>query len=88
MKSYTTIEHIHYLGGELVEIDILGQRGDGKQTVYVVYYKGVRYTVIFTPFVCFVIFCGFFQVGECERFDTSFRKFAFLPSYRISNITR
>ena len=36
----------------------------------------------------FTIFCGFFQVGECERHDISFRKFAFLPSYHLSNITR
>ena len=27
------------------------EKNQGKQTVYAVYYKGVRYTVIFAPFV-------------------------------------
>ena len=47
MKSYTTMAHIHSLGGEMGEITVLDQRNDGRQTVYIVDYKGVKCTAIF-----------------------------------------
>ena len=42
MKSYITTAHIHSLGGEMDEITVLDQRNDGRQTVYIVDYKGVK----------------------------------------------
>ena len=52
MKSYTTMAHIHSLGREMGEITVLDQRNDGRQTIYIVDYKGVKCTAIFNPFVC------------------------------------
>ena len=52
MKSYTTIAHIHSLKEAMDEITVLERRDDGRQTVYIVDYKGVKCTAIFNPFVC------------------------------------
>ena len=52
MKSYKTMAYIHSLGGKMDEITVLDQRDDGRQTIYIVDYKGTKCTAIFNPFVC------------------------------------
>ena len=50
--GYTTMAHIHSLGGEMDEIYVLDERQEGNMTVYIVDYKGTKCTSIFNPFVC------------------------------------
>ena len=50
--GYTTMAHIHSLGGEMDEIYVLDERQEGNITVYIVDYKGTKCTAIFNPFVC------------------------------------
>ena len=50
--GYTTMAHIHSLGGEMDEIYVLDERQEGNMTVYIVDYKGTKCTAIFNPFVC------------------------------------
>ena len=50
--GYTTMAHIHSLGGEMDEIYVLDERQEGNMTVYIVDYKGTKCTAIFNTFVC------------------------------------
>ena len=50
MKPYKTTAHIHSLNGEMGEITVLDKREDGRQTIYIVDYKGVKCTAIFNWF--------------------------------------
>ena len=50
--GYTTMAHIHSLGGEMDEIYVLDERQEGNMTVYIVDYKGTKCTAIFNPFGC------------------------------------
>ena len=50
--GYTTMAHIHSLGGEMDEIYVLDERQEGNMTMYIVDYKGTKCTAIFNPFVC------------------------------------
>lgn len=52
MKPYKTTAHIHSLNGEMGEITVLDKREDGRQTIYIVEYNGIKCTAIFNPFVC------------------------------------
>ena len=52
MKPYKTTAHIHSLNGEMSEITVLDKREDGRQTIYIVEYNGIKCTAIFNPFVC------------------------------------
>ena len=52
MKPYKTTAHIHSLNGERGEITVLDKREDGRQTIYIVEYNGIKCTAIFNPFVC------------------------------------
>lgn len=50
MKPYKTTAHIHSLDGKMDEITVLDTREDGRQTIYIVDYKGVKCTAIFNWF--------------------------------------
>ena len=50
MKSFKAMAHIHSLDGAMDEITILNIRKEGRQTVYIVDYKGVKCTAIYNPF--------------------------------------
>ena len=52
MKPYKTTAHIHSLDGKIDEITVLDTREDGRQTIYIVEYNGIKCTAIFNPFVC------------------------------------
>ena len=52
MKPFKTQAHIHSLGGEMDEITVLDIREDGRQTIYLVDYRGVKCSAIFNPFDC------------------------------------
>ena len=52
MKPYKTTAHIYSLNGEMGEITVLDKREDGRQTIYIVEYNGIKCTAIFNPFVC------------------------------------
>ena len=52
MKPYKTDAHIHSLNGEMGEITVLDKREEGRQTIYIVEYNGIKCTAIFNPFVC------------------------------------
>ena len=52
MKPFKTMAHIHSLGGAMDEITVLDMKEDGRQTVYLVDYRGVKCSAIFNPFNC------------------------------------
>ena len=52
MKPFKTQAHIHSLGGALDEITVLDMKENGRQTVYIVDYCGVKCSAIFNPFNC------------------------------------
>lgn len=51
-NTYKVEAHINSLNGGMDEITILEEKNDGRQTYYIVDYKGVKCTAIFNPFVC------------------------------------
>ena len=52
MKPFKTMAHIHSLGGAMDEITVLDIREDGRQTIYLVDYRGAKCSAIFNPFNC------------------------------------
>lgn len=52
MKPFKTMAHIHSLGGAMDEITVLDMKEDGRQTAYIVNYRGVKCSAIFNPFNC------------------------------------
>ncbi len=50
MKPYKTQAHIHSLDGAMDEITVLDQTTSGRQTTYIVDYRGVKCTAIFNWF--------------------------------------
>ena len=50
MTKFKAMAHIHSLDGAMDEITVLDSRQDGRQTVYIVDYKGVKCTAIFNWF--------------------------------------
>lgn len=52
MKPFKTMAHIHSLNGEMDEITVLDIKEDGRQTTYIVDYRGVKCSAIFNPFNC------------------------------------
>lgn len=50
MTPFKTQAHIHSLGGAMDEITVLDMKEDGKQTIYLVNYRGVKCSAIFNPF--------------------------------------
>ena len=52
MIPYKTQAYIHSLGGDMDEITVLDRKEDGRQTIYLVDYRGVKCSAIFNPFNC------------------------------------
>lgn len=52
MKPFKTQAHIHSLDGAMDEITVLDMKEDGRQTIYIVDYRGVKCSAIFNPFNC------------------------------------
>lgn len=52
MTPYKTMAHIHSLNGEMDEITVLDINESGRQTTYIVDYRGVKCSAIFNPFSC------------------------------------
>ena len=52
MKPFKTQAHIHSLDGAMDEITVLDIKEDGRQTTYIVDYRGVKCSAIFNPFNC------------------------------------
>ena len=52
MKPFKTMAHIHSLDGAMDEITVLNIKEDGRQTIYIVDYRGVKCSAIFNPFNC------------------------------------
>lgn len=52
MKPFKTQAHIHSLGGAMDKITVLDIREDGRQTIYIADYRGVKCSAIFNPFNC------------------------------------
>lgn len=52
MKPFKTHAHIHSLNGAMDEITVLGKKEDGKQTIYIVDYRGAKCFAVFNPFNC------------------------------------
>ena len=52
MTPFKTQAHIHSLDGKMDEITVLDKKEDGRQTIYIVYYRGVKCSAIFNPFNC------------------------------------
>ena len=50
MKPFKTQAHIHSLNGAIDEITVLDMKEDGRQTIYIVDYRGVKCSAIFNPF--------------------------------------
>ena len=47
MKPFKTMAHIRSLGGNMDEITVLDIREDGRQTIYLVDYRGAKCSAIF-----------------------------------------
>ena len=47
MKPFKAQAHIHSLGGAMDEITVLDIREDGRQTIYIADYRGVKCSAIF-----------------------------------------
>ena len=52
MTPFKTQAHIHSLDGAIDEITVLDIKEDGRQTIYIVDYRGVKCSAIFNPFNC------------------------------------
>ena len=52
MKPFKAQAHIHSLNGAMDEITVLDETMNGRQTMYIVDYGGVKCTAIFNPFTC------------------------------------
>ena len=52
MKPFKTQAHIHSIDGKTDEITVLEELQNGRQTTYIVDYRGVKCTAIFNWFVC------------------------------------
>ena len=52
MIQFKTQAHIHSLDGAMDEITVLDMKEDGRQTIYIVDYRGVKCSAIFNPFNC------------------------------------
>lgn len=52
MKPFQTQAHIYSLDGAMDEITVLDERMNGRQTTYIVDYRGVKCTAIFNWFTC------------------------------------
>lgn len=52
MIPFKTQAHIHSLNGAMDGITVLDMKEDGRQTIYIVDYRGVRCSAIFNPFNC------------------------------------
>ena len=52
MTPFKTPAHIHSLDGAIDEITVLDIKEDGRQTIYIVDYRGVKCSAIFNPFNC------------------------------------
>ena len=52
MKPFKTQAHIHSLNGAIDEITVLDMKEDGRQTIYIVDYRGVKCSAIFNSFNC------------------------------------
>lgn len=52
MKPFKTQAHIHSLDGAMDEITVLDETMKGRQTMYIVDYRGVKCTAIFNYFNC------------------------------------
>ena len=52
MKSFKTHAHIHSLDGATDEITVLDKKEDGRQTIYIVDYRGVKCSAVYNPFNC------------------------------------
>ena len=50
MKPFKTQAHIHSLNGAMNEITVLDKKEDGKQTIYIVDYRGAKCSAVFNPF--------------------------------------
>ena len=50
MTPFKAQAHIHSLNGVMDEITVLDTKEDGRQTIYLVDYRGVKCTAIFNPF--------------------------------------
>lgn len=52
MKPFKTQAHIHSLDGAMDKITVLDETMNGRQTMYIVDYRGVKCTAIFNYFNC------------------------------------
>ena len=52
MTPFKTQAHIHSLDGAIDEITVLDIKEDGRQTIYIVDYRGVKCSAIHNPFNC------------------------------------
>ena len=52
MIPFKTQAHIHSLNGAMDGITVLDMKEDGRQTIYIVDYRGVKCSAIFNPFNC------------------------------------
>ena len=52
MKPFKTQAHIHSLNGVMDEITVLNKKKDGKQTIYIVDYRGAKCSAVYNPFSC------------------------------------
>lgn len=52
MTPFKTQAHIHSLDGKTDEITVLEETQNGRQTTYIVDYRGVKCTAIFNWFNC------------------------------------
>lgn len=52
MTPFKTQAHIHSLDGAIDEITVLDIKEAGRQTIYIVDYRGVKCSAIFNPFNC------------------------------------
>lgn len=52
MTPFKAQAHIHSLDGKMDEITVLDKKEDGRQTIYIVDYRGVKCSAIFNPFNC------------------------------------
>ena len=52
MTPFKAQAHIHSLDGKMDEITVLDKKEDGRQTIYIVDYRGVKCSAIFNLFNC------------------------------------
>ena len=52
MKPFKMQAHIYSLDGAMDEITVLDMKENGRQTIYIVDYRGVKCSAIFNPFNC------------------------------------